>query len=54
MILVYLSHGGPGSGSGPNFRRFFDPKTYRIILFDQRGAGKSRPPGELKVNYLSL
>lgn len=39
---VYL-HGGPGSGCGPGARRFFDPQTYRIVLFDQRGCGRSRP-----------
>lgn len=39
---VYV-HGGPGSGSMPWARRFFDPQTYRIILFDQRGCGRSRP-----------
>lgn len=36
-------HGGPGSGCSPNQRRFFDPAAYRIVLFDQRGAGRSRP-----------
>ena len=36
-------HGGPGSGCSPGFRRFFDPAVYRIILFDQRGAGRSTP-----------
>lgn len=39
---VYL-HGGPGSGSTPGARRFFDPKAYRIVLFDQRGCGRSQP-----------
>jgi proline iminopeptidase len=39
---VYL-HGGPGSGSGPGARRFFDPAAYRAVLFDQRGSGRSRP-----------
>lgn len=39
---VYL-HGGPGSGCTPGARRFFDPKAYRIVLFDQRGCGRSRP-----------
>ncbi len=34
-------HGGPGSGCTVNARRFFDPKAYRIILFDQRGSGRS-------------
>jgi proline iminopeptidase len=39
---VYL-HGGPGSGCTPHSRRFFDPQAYRIILFDQRGCGRSQP-----------
>ncbi|HEU5381493.1 MAG TPA: prolyl aminopeptidase [Ktedonobacteraceae bacterium] len=40
---VIVLHGGPGSGCTPGMRRFFDPRSYRIILFDQRGCGKSRP-----------
>jgi proline iminopeptidase len=36
-------HGGPGSGCGPYYRRHFDPERYRIILFDQRNCGRSRP-----------
>jgi proline iminopeptidase len=36
-------HGGPGSGCIPGFRRYFDPSAYRIVLFDQRGAGRSLP-----------
>ncbi len=39
---LYL-HGGPGSGCTPSQRRFFDPATYRVVLFDQRGSGRSRP-----------
>ncbi len=39
---LYL-HGGPGSGSSPGQRRFFDPDAYRVVLFDQRGSGRSRP-----------
>ena len=39
---LYL-HGGPGSGCSPGQRRFFDPHAYRVVLFDQRGAGRSRP-----------
>jgi proline iminopeptidase len=39
---LYL-HGGPGSGCSPSQRRFFDPHAYRVVLFDQRGAGRSRP-----------
>ncbi|MHB1173026.1 MAG: prolyl aminopeptidase [Lacisediminihabitans sp.] len=40
--VVFL-HGGPGGGTSPNHRRLFDPERYRIILFDQRGAGESTP-----------
>src|SRR3990172_7773013 len=36
-------HGGPGSGCSPRFRRFFDPGAYRVVLFDQRGCGRSMP-----------
>ncbi len=43
-------HGGPGAGLAPDHRRFFDPAHYRIVLFDQRGAGRSRPLGELQDN----
>jgi proline iminopeptidase len=43
-------HGGPGSGASPKHRRFFDPQAYRIVIFDQRGAGRSRPVGALKNN----
>lgn len=39
---LYL-HGGPGSGFSPGQRRFFDPEAYRVVLFDQRGSGRSRP-----------
>jgi pimeloyl-ACP methyl ester carboxylesterase len=41
-------HGGPGSGCTPGFRRYFDPAAYRIVLFDQRGAGRSLPHGLLR------
>ena len=43
-------HGGPGGGSSPEMRRFFDPTIYRIILMDQRGCGKSTPHSELREN----
>jgi proline iminopeptidase len=43
-------HGGPGGGTEPNMRRFFNPKRYRIVLFDQRGCGRSRPHGSLVDN----
>lgn len=47
--VVFL-HGGPGGGTAPSNRRFFDPEFYRIILFDQRGAGKSTPHASLVEN----
>jgi proline iminopeptidase len=43
-------HGGPGAGCSPRMRRFFDPARYRIILFDQRGCGRSTPHAELADN----
>jgi proline iminopeptidase len=43
-------HGGPGGGTEPKQRRFFDPEAYRIILFDQRGCGKSTPYASLDEN----
>jgi proline iminopeptidase len=46
---VFL-HGGPGGGTDPKMRTFFDPKVYRIVLFDQRGCGRSRPPANLVDN----
>ncbi|WAS92272.1 prolyl aminopeptidase [Nannocystis punicea] len=46
---VFL-HGGPGGGTVPDQRRFFDPERYRIVLFDQRGCGKSTPHAELQDN----
>ena len=49
-IPVLFVHGGPGSGTSPNQRRFFDPARYRIVLFDQRGCGRSTPHGELADN----
>lgn len=47
---VLFVHGGPGGGTVPDYRRFFDPTGYRIILFDQRGCGKSRPHASLENN----
>jgi proline iminopeptidase len=47
---VLFLHGGPGAGIAASARRFFDPAHYRIILFDQRGAGKSTPHAELQRN----
>ena len=49
LPVVFL-HGGPGAGLSAYHRRFFDPKRYRIVLFDQRGAGKSTPHAELRNN----
>jgi proline iminopeptidase len=49
-IPVLFLHGGPGAGAMPAHRRFFDPHRYRIVIFDQRGAGRSRPSGELSGN----
>jgi len=49
-VPVLFVHGGPGSGTSPNQRRFFDPARYRIVLFDQRGSGRSTPHGELADN----
>ena len=46
---VFL-HGGPGAGATPTHRRFFDPQHYRIIVFDQRGAGRSTPLGDIVDN----
>jgi proline iminopeptidase len=47
--VVYL-HGGPGAATNPSMRRFFDPRRYRIVLFDQRGCGSSKPHAELREN----
>jgi proline iminopeptidase len=47
--VVFL-HGGPGAGCGPTHRRFFDPDHYRIVLFDQRGCGKSTPYASIENN----
>lgn len=47
---VMVLHGGPGGGCSPRMRRYFDPARWRIILFDQRGAGQSRPFGCLQAN----
>lgn len=49
-VPVVVLHGGPGSGSRPGHRRWFDPAAYRVVLWDQRGAGRSRPAGELAGN----
>ncbi|HZH90017.1 MAG TPA: prolyl aminopeptidase [Pyrinomonadaceae bacterium] len=49
LPVVFL-HGGPGGGTVPDYRRFFDPAAYRIVLFDQRGSGKSTPHANLEDN----
>ena len=53
-IPVVFLHGGPGGGCAPEHRRFFDPEFFRIVLFDQRGAGASTPPGEVNANTTPL
>src|ERR687893_698829 len=49
LPVVFL-HGGPGGGTIPDYRRFFDPAAYRIVLFDQRGSGRSTPHANLEEN----
>ena len=49
-IAAVFVHGGPGGGVEPWHRQFFDPKRYRIVLFDQRGCGRSTPHAELREN----
>ncbi len=49
-LPVLFLHGGPGAGCEPYHRRFFDPRRYRIVLFDQRGAGRSTPHAALEGN----
>jgi len=49
-VPVLFLHGGPGAGATPAHRRFFDPSFYRIVIFDQRGAGRSTPTAELTDN----
>ena len=53
-IPALFVHGGPGGGSSKMDRRFFDPEKYRIILFDQRGSGRSKPHAELGGNTPQL
>lgn len=53
-IPVIVVHQGPGTGSDAHSRRFFDPQQYRIILFDQRGCGRSTPHLQLKANNTNL
>lgn len=49
-IPVVFVHGGPGAGTQPAFRRFFDPRVWKIVLFDQRGCGNSRPLAKIEHN----
>jgi proline iminopeptidase len=53
-LPVLFLHGGPGAGAGAVHRRFFDPQVWRAVLFDQRGAGRSRPLGGLDDNTTSF
>ena len=47
---ILIVHGGPGGGSSPTYRRYFDPRIFNIVQFDQRGCGRSTPHSELKEN----
>ncbi|MDF1716513.1 MAG: prolyl aminopeptidase [Antarcticimicrobium sp.] len=49
-IPVVVLHGGPGGGCSPAMRRYFDPEIYRVVLFDQRGCGRSRPHASITDN----
>jgi len=49
-IPVVVLHGGPGGGCSPAMRRYFDPTAFRVILFDQRGCGRSRPHASVIQN----
>ena len=49
-IPVLVVHGGPGAGCSDQMRRFFDPERYHIIVFDQRGAGRSTPHASIENN----
>ena len=49
-LPVIVLHGGPGGAVNPSMRRYFDPAKYRIVMFDQRGCGKSRPNASLEAN----
>ena len=53
-VPVVFLHGGPGAGANATHRRFFDPAHYRIVVFDQRGAGRSKPLGEIRDNTTPL
>ena len=49
-VPVLVVHGGPGGGCSPAMRRYFDPAVYRVVLFDQRGCGRSRPHASVEAN----
>ena len=49
-VDILIIHGGPGGGSSPTYRRYFDPYIFNIVQFDQRGCGRSIPHSELKEN----
>jgi proline iminopeptidase len=49
-LPVVVLHGGPGGGCSPMMRRFFDPRKWRVVLFDQRGCGRSRPHASVEAN----
>ncbi len=49
-VPVVVLHGGPGGGCSPAMRRYFDPAHYRVVLFDQRGCGRSRPHASIEAN----
>ena len=49
-VPVLVLHGGPGGGCSPAMRRYFDPEVYRVVLFDQRGCGRSRPTASVQAN----
>ncbi len=49
-VPVLVLHGGPGGGCSPAMRRYFDPAHYRVVLFDQRGCGRSRPHASVEAN----
>ena len=49
-VPILMLHGGPGAGASPVHRRFFDPDHYRIVIFDQRGCGRSTPLGSIEKN----
>lgn len=53
-VPILMLHGGPGAGCAPKHRQLFDPAYFRIVLFDQRGAGRSRPIAEIRNNTTQL